>query len=563
MASQNGFSRLCSGFYRFHYWLGARAIRKWRQFGRWLRRVTAPARRTVRYVWTRRVKWPVHRFFRRQRNLRHHFGVALRFLWRKTKEKPASAVPTFFRLCVGAIDHYWDELASLGRFLAPVGAAAVLALTVMAWVKVPYRLQLTYQGEELGTVANATVYDVGAALARDRVINEDDSFSVDAVPTYTITMMGHKSPLTEEQVCDGILRTAGDSIAEACGLYINGKFVGAMETQTAVETLLETYKRGYGDDSDPDQRVDFVQKVKTTEGLYPISTIRTADGMKETLSSKTAEAQYYTVAEGDTLSAIAQQFDLTTAQLRRMNPAYADSDEVKPGAKLAVSVATSYLQVKVVKTVRYSEVIDYKTKTVYRDDKPVGYESVTTYGEEGVRDIVAEDTYVNGLKTGRKIVEKTVAKQAVTKVVEVGTKKEDPSMTGPGDGITHGSMMWPVPVCHNMSRGFYRGHYAIDICNGPIKVFGKPAVAADGGTVIQAATGWNGGFGNVVKIQHDNGLVTLYAHLQSVKVVKGQKISRGQTVGLIGNTGNSQGPHLHFEVYKNGVRVDPLDYVEP
>ena len=206
MASQNGFSRLISGFYRFHYWLGARTIRKVRHRTRWLGRVSAPLRRTVRYYWTRRVKWPAHRFFRRQRNL---IRVGLRFWWRKTREKPSSAIPTFFRLCVGAVDHYWDELTSLGRFLAPAGAAAVLALTVAAWVQVPYRLQLTYQGVDLGTVSNSAVYDTGAALARDRVINEDDSFSVDAVPTYTLTMLSYNSPLTEEQVCDGILRTAG------------------------------------------------------------------------------------------------------------------------------------------------------------------------------------------------------------------------------------------------------------------------------------------------------------------------------------------------------------------
>ena len=122
-------------------------------------------------------------------------------------------------------------------------------------------------------------------------------------------------------------------------------------------------------------------------------------------------------------------------------------------------------------------------------------------------------------------------------------------------------MAWPVPICHNMSRGYQRGHYALDICNGPIKVLGKPAVAADGGTVIHA--GWYYDYGYTVKIQHANGLVTLYAHLKEVKVVKGQQVSREQTIGLIGNTGNSRGPHLHFEVIKNGVRQNPLNYVTP
>lgn len=563
MASKPNISQLFSDFYRFHYWLGACTIRKWRQFGRWFGRVSAPARRTVRYYWTRRVKWPVHRFFRKQRILGQRIRTALRYLWRKTKEKPSSIFSTFGHLCASAVKHYWDELCSLGHFLAPAGATAVLVLTVLAWVNAPYRLSLTYRDQELGTVASASVYNAGAAMAQERVINEDDSFVVDAVPTYTITVREYKSPLTEEEVCDGILSTSGDAIVEACGLYVDNKFVGAMETREMIESLLETYKEGYGDPDDPDQRVDFVQKVKMTEGLYPSSTITPIGRMQLKLSAKTAEEQIYTVAEGDTLSTIAQQFDLTTAQLRQMNPTYEDGDDIKPGDKLTVTAAASYLQVKVVKTVRYSEVIDYHTKKVHRDDKPVGYIQTTTAGQEGQRDIVAEDTYINGIKTGRKVVKKTVVKQPVTKVVEEGTKKEDPSMTGPGDGVTHGSMMWPVPICHNMSRGYFYGHYAIDICNGPVKVLGKPAVAADGGTVIFAATGWNGGFGNMVKIQHSNGLVTLYAHLQSVKVVAGQKISRGQTVGLIGNTGNSGGPHLHFEVIKNGARVNPLDYVSP
>ena len=111
-----------------------------------------------------------------------------------------------------------------------------------------------------------------------------------------------------------------------------------------------------------------------------------------------------------------------------------------------------------------------------------------------------------------------------------------------------------------MSRGFSSGHRALDICNGPVTVRGKNAVAADGGVVIYA--GWYGGYGNMVKIQHANGLVTLYAHFQAVRVVKGQTVSQGQVVGIIGSTGNSTGPHLHFEVIRNGVRVNPLQYVK-
>ena len=100
----------------------------------------------------------------------------------------------------------------------------------------------------------------------------------------------------------------------------------------------------------------------------------------------------------------------------------------------------------------------------------------------------------------------------------------------------------------------------MDVSSGPVPVMGKPTVAVADGVVIEADSEWNGGYGTVVKIRHDNGLITVYAHLSALKVTKGQRVSRGQTVGLIGNSGNSFGPHLHFEVIKNGVKVNPIPY---
>ena len=557
-------SRFWVAFYRFHYWQGARAIRRWRRFSRWFGRVSAPARRTVRYYWTRRIKWPIHRFARRQRNLRRRIAAGFRFIGRRALKNPLSIIPNFFRLLVGAVDHYWDELAAVGRILAPVGAAAVLTLTIMAWVKMPYRLKLTYQGQELGTVSNSSVYDAGAELARDRVINEDNSFTVDAVPTYTITMEGFNSPLTEEQVCDGILRTAGDSIAEACGLYVNGKFIGAMESQAAMDSLLDQMKSGHYDKKDKNQRAEFVQKVETAEGLYPISAVRDWNTMKDKLTAQTIKEMVYTVQAGDVLGTIAQQFDLTTSQLRDLNPSVANTDYINIGDKLTVQRPQTFLQVKVVKTVEYTETIDYTTNTVYRDDKPSTYNRVTTEGQEGRAEVIAEDTYVDGLKTGRKIVKRTVTKEAVTKVMEIGTQKvvnSDGAVIQQGDGVSRGSMTWPVPICHRVYQGYHRGHLAIDISSGPVPVFNASCLAADGGTVEYA--GWYYGYGKYVKIRHANGLVTTYSHLNTIGVVAGQKVSRGQLIGRVGNTGNSSGPHLHFEVIKNGVRVNPLNYVTP
>ena len=77
----------------------------------------------------------------------------------------------------------------------------------------------------------------------------------------------------------------------------------------------------------------------------------------------------------------------------------------------------------------------------------------------------------------------------------------------------------------------------------------------------QKLFGWLGGYGNLVVVDHGNGLSTAYAHASSILVSVGQSVSQGQTVSLVGSTGHSTGPHLHFEVRVNGVAVDPLPYL--
>ena len=79
------------------------------------------------------------------------------------------------------------------------------------------------------------------------------------------------------------------------------------------------------------------------------------------------------------------------------------------------------------------------------------------------------------------------------------------------------------------------------------------------GTVIHA--GWLSGYGSLVVVDHGNGLATAYAHASAILVVLGQQVSQGETIALVGSTGHSTGPHLHFEVRINGVAVDPLLYL--
>ncbi|MFA7467420.1 MAG: M23 family metallopeptidase, partial [Desulfotomaculaceae bacterium] len=98
-------------------------------------------------------------------------------------------------------------------------------------------------------------------------------------------------------------------------------------------------------------------------------------------------------------------------------------------------------------------------------------------------------------------------------------------------------------------------HLGVDIAAS----HGSPIVAAEAGTVVSA--GYQGGYGLCVDINHGGGVVTRYAHLSSSAVKSGQSVERGQFVGRAGSTGNSTGPHLHFEVIVNGVHKNPSLFI--
>ena len=108
----------------------------------------------------------------------------------------------------------------------------------------------------------------------------------------------------------------------------------------------------------------------------------------------------------------------------------------------------------------------------------------------------------------------------------------------------------------NPVSGVYKLHAGVDIRAS----YGTAVWASEGGTVILA--GWNGGYGNCVMINHGDGYTTLYGHMSSISVSVGQTVTQGQTVGYVGSTGNSTGPHLHFEVRASstGGTMDPMSF---
>ncbi len=123
----------------------------------------------------------------------------------------------------------------------------------------------------------------------------------------------------------------------------------------------------------------------------------------------------------------------------------------------------------------------------------------------------------------------------------------------PGGAVGSGAFVWPADNHFLSGNDYWSGHLAIDIAAGQ----GAPVYAADAGVVTMAQGGDNYGYGNVIQIDHGNGYATLYAHLSVIGVSPCTSVYAGQWIGSAGNTGNSQGAHLHFEVRLNGGFVNP------
>lgn len=130
-----------------------------------------------------------------------------------------------------------------------------------------------------------------------------------------------------------------------------------------------------------------------------------------------------------------------------------------------------------------------------------------------------------------------------------------------GGGIEGFNPIWPLPGVSYVScyYGGYAGHRGMDIAGS----YGTPVVAAESGTVIAANDydSWGDSWGYYVLIYHNGTFTTRYAHLSALAVSNGQWVEKGTIVGYEGATGNVTGPHLHFEVYQNGSRVDPMNFL--
>lgn len=295
------------------------------------------------------------------------------------------------------------------------------------------------------------------------------------------------------------------------------------------------------------------EKIHLYDGVYRIS------GNHTNLPAKARnQVQRYTVQENDTVIGISEQFNLKPSTILWGNP-YTLSDD--PHALLA-GLEINILPVDGV----YYEWHDGDGLNGVSDVFGVTPEDIIDFPANGLSRETIGDYSNPNIRPGTWLIIPGGSRAFVNWSAPLITR-ENPavaSIYGPGacqavtDGpLGSGVFIWPTTETWISGYDYDEGtnHRAIDIAGS----LGNSVFAADAGVVVYA--GWNNhGYGNVVMIDHGNGWQTLYAHLDSYNVDCGYYVFKGDTIAALGTTGNSSGPHLHYEMRYNGVPVNPNNF---
>ncbi|PKM58013.1 MAG: hypothetical protein CVU98_03270 [Firmicutes bacterium HGW-Firmicutes-3] len=301
------------------------------------------------------------------------------------------------------------------------------------------------------------------------------------------------------------------------------------------------------------KEISLEQQIVVIEAFINADEIVDVETATAMITKENEKVKTYTVQTGDSPSVIAMSNGMTTRELYDLNAGLEErASKIQIGEELIVMVPEPELFVSSVEEVVYTEIIDKHKIYVDNPNAYIGTDEVLEPGIEGVLEVHALIKKLNGKEFDRVILEETVISEPTTEKVLRGSKALP---------ITNATGTFQVPMIkYKLTSKFGprwgRMHTGIDLA-GPR---GTEIKAADGGRVI--AAGWDGGYGYRVVIDHGNGMTSLYAHCSSIYVKVGQDVGKYERIAAVGNTGNSTGPHLHFEIHVNGVRKDPMKYLK-
>jgi murein DD-endopeptidase MepM/ murein hydrolase activator NlpD len=417
--------------------------------------------------------------------------------------------------------------------------------------------KVTFNGQDIGLVKSEEEFQ----LALDQVCEEvtrskGEEINFDKNCSFEKVRIGKESLLKEEKIKSAIYQNINYKVMAAV-IKVNGEEVAVLENKKVAEKILEEIKAPYTDTKDNVviKNIGFSDNVEIIEEEVSLERISSHEDALAYLQQGTDEIQSYEVVSGDTSWDISREFSIGMRDMEAANP-NVDLESLHPGDTINLTIAKPFIDVETIQEVEYTEQIPFET--TYKDDKSIykGKQKVLTSGKYGTKEIKAEVIYTNGIETSRTILNEKVIKEPTTQIIAKGTKPLPPAQ-GSGSFRRPASGRTGSYGRFGASRPGGRRHTGVDIGNST----GTPIYAADGGTVT-SYIGYRSGYGYVVEINHGAGYSTRYAHLSKILVNSGQRVAKGDQIGKMGSTGNSSGPHLHFEIRKNGTPLNPFRFIK-
>lgn len=476
-------------------------------------------------------------------------------IWRKSKKdnnlKATQEVGAYVAQGVKKHRNFWPALIS---YAVPAVCFVVMVTVITIGLTEDYAIKVSLDGEEIGYVNNYDVIKNADTVIKNKLVSLDDEQQWTMEPEINVVASYGRNIIDERQLSDQILQASDEDIVSATGLYVDGKFHGAVQNVKKIEDAMDSVLEPYTADNDDDTTAGFVQNVSLTEGIFFTDTIVDEDELAEKITGLVEGEVWYTVVQGDSPSLIASKNGLRLRELYSLNPEL-EGGGLWVGDQVLVSQAVPFLQVKeVVREVREVETA-YSVERKQNSKMTYGTTKTVQAGEKGINKVTVDVTYIDGIAQSETIIETEIVKEPVTEILEFGTY-----MPAVGNVSVSGSgaFGWPTGGGVRISRGFagqYPAHNGVDIA-GPI---GTPIYASDDG-VVTLAKYTNVGYGVYLIVDHGNGYQTLYAHCSSLLVGYGEEVKKGQLIARMGSTGNSTGSHLHFEIKSGNVRYDPYKF---
>ncbi len=443
------------------------------------------------------------------------------------------------------------KVVNTKRFMATGGALVVILITITYLIFANTAFGVMINGKQVAKVKDKKTAEAAIEALKQEFEKENDAAVAFKDQISYEKIKASKKELLEGSVLEGQLKKHMSYAVKAAVIYADDKPVVTLKTKDEADKVLSDVEEYFlkGLDRSRVKETSFFEKVEIKEEFADASSSMGTGDATDFIIKGTSEIRVHKVESGESFWSISRKYDISIEDLQKANPG-ANPEKIKIGQEINLVVPKSLIRVKTVEDVTYIDKIPYEQKLELSSSMYKDQTQIRVKGEYGEKEIKAEVTKANGIETGRVILSEKIIKQPKDQILVKGTKAPPPKKgTGTFSTPARGS------ITSRYGRRWGRLHEGIDI-GAPV---GTPVKAADGGEVIY--TGSSGGYGKLIKIDHGGGFVTYYGHLSKISVKVGDKVYKGQTIGAVGNTGRSTGPHLHFEIRKNGSPVNPTKYL--